>query len=71
MTSPFYSAMMKAYGLKTDQLYDWSGDPQIIETAHTRAWKRDMQLNPEERAAKEEAIRVCILGERYWLRGHP
>lgn len=36
-----------------------------------RAIDRDNRLTQDEREAAEEAERVCILGERYWLRAHP
>lgn len=68
-----YTMAMAAAGTTKEpyDMYAWSADPHALEILNNRAWSRDMRLNPEELEAKNEALRVCILGDRYWLRGHP
>lgn len=67
----YMMAMTESAAKTPYDMYAWSADPHALEILNNRAWSRDMRLNPEELAAKDEATRVCILGDRYWLRGHP
>lgn len=67
----YYAALMKSATLRSQvSLYD-SGDPTKLSELLAMAERRDNRLTDAERKAKEEAIRVCILGDHYWLRAHP
>lgn len=65
---PFLEAFAKA---KQAEDYTWSPDPKRLDQLHTKAWSRDMLLNDEEREAKYQAEQICILGDNWWLKGHP
>lgn len=48
-----------------------SPDPSRLEKLTSAAWGRDCVLTKAELHAKEEAMRECVLGKNWWLRGHP